>query len=102
MKLSAGDSNSLTRGPYKSYTLADRYKIGKHAAEYGNMSAVRKFSAEMNRKLSERTVRGFKKNYYEQIKLAKKRKLDDIDYVESRDVPESTPKVDVQFHIRGI
>ena len=45
-----------------------RAKIGMFAAESGNKAAVEKFSKELGKPVSESTVRGFKKKYYEASK----------------------------------
>ena len=72
-------SGSPSRGRYKHYTPNQRYEIGKYAAEHGNANASKKFSAELDIKINESTVRGFKKKYYEQLKSLKKRKLEETD-----------------------
>lgn len=89
-----GESNkpkSPMRGQYKFYTPEMRYNIGKHAAEYGNKSATQKFSTP-EKKLSESTVRGMKKKYYEQLNAQKKRKVDDTNFDDSDNEQVLTPK----------
>ena len=46
------------------YDPTMRAKIGLFVAENGNKRAVKKFSGEIKRPLSESTVRGFKRPYY--------------------------------------
>ena len=53
------------------YDAEIRAKIGRYAAENGNKNAVEKFSRELQRPLSESTVRGFKKAYYFELRKAK-------------------------------
>ena len=50
------------------YSPELRAKTGKFAAECGNKAAVEKFSKEMGKLVSESTVRGLKKGYYEALK----------------------------------
>ena len=57
---------SQQRRTYYSPEL--RAKIAKFAAESGNKAAVEKFSTEMGKLVSESTVRGLKKRYYEALK----------------------------------
>ncbi len=51
------------RGVYNHYDPELRAKIGKHAATFGNIAAVKKFSEQLGKPISESTVRGFKKAY---------------------------------------
>ena len=60
---------------YHKWTEKERYGIGKYAAENGNINTVRKFNPEFPR-LSESTVRSFKKKYYEQLRERSKEELD--------------------------
>ncbi len=46
-------------------------KIGRYAAENGNIAAVKKFSKELERNIPESSVRHFKKCYYEELKTQK-------------------------------
>ena len=55
-------------GTYTYYPPELRAKIGNFAAESGNKLAVERFSKELGKPVSESTVRGFKKNYYEASK----------------------------------
>ena len=55
-------------GSYTYYPPKLRAKIGRFAAESGNKAAVEKFSKELGKPVSESTVRGFKKKYYEASK----------------------------------
>ena len=55
-------------GTYTYYPPELRAKIGNFAAQSGNKAAVEKFSKELGKPVSESTVRGFKKNYYEASK----------------------------------
>ena len=50
------------------YTPEIRYKIGKYAAEYGNVFAIRKFSKEMAKEIPESSVRNMKKEYLKSLK----------------------------------
>ena len=51
------------RGTYSYYDPELRAKTGKYAATSGNAAAVRKFSEQLGKPISESTVRGFKKAY---------------------------------------
>ena len=53
---------------YNYYDPELRAKIGKFAATSGNKAAVGKFSKELDRPVSESTVRGMKKAYYLALK----------------------------------
>lgn len=58
------------RGSYCCYDEELRYKIGKYAAENGNIAAVRKFSEGREKPLSESTVRSMKAAYYRESRVA--------------------------------
>ncbi|XP_041364431.1 uncharacterized protein LOC121379845 [Gigantopelta aegis] len=51
------------RGEYQNYDENVRAKIAVYAIEKGVMKATRKFSTELNKKLSESTVRSMKKAF---------------------------------------
>lgn len=51
------------RGPYSNYTPEVRCKIAKYAIENGNKSAVRKFSSELGKAISESTVRSIRDSF---------------------------------------
>eukprot|EP00794_Sanderia_malayensis_P007876 gene7876-8726_t len=62
------------RGKYIKYSQEDKLKIGKLAAKHGNAFARKKYQGASYPKLSESTVRSFKKIYLkEQEKLLKKK-----------------------------
>ena len=75
------------RGTYVSYTPEQRRDIGKYAAEHGNSKAVKKFSEDLNCKISESTVRNIKSAYLKEIH-SPKRKLN----LDESEVLELTPK----------
>ena len=86
------------------YDPKTRAKIGQFAAENGNKRAVERFSRELQRPLSESTVRGFKKAYYFELK-----KVKDPDKVPelphgARDKPNKLGNLDqkVQAYIRKL
>ena len=58
-------------GCRRRYDPEIRTKIGRFAADNGNKRAVERFSRELQRPLSESTVRGFKKAYYSELKKVK-------------------------------
>ena len=62
------DRRKRPRGTCTFLSPELRAKIGKFAAESGNKADVEKFSREVGKPLSESTVRGFKKGYYEALK----------------------------------
>ena len=57
-----GELGRKRRGKY-NYDPVLRAKIGKYAATSGNVAAVKKFSEELGKPISESTVRDFKKAY---------------------------------------
>ena len=57
-----------TQAKNNVYTPELRYKIGKHAAEYGNIHAVAKYSKDLGIHVPESSVRNMKKQYLELIK----------------------------------
>eukprot|EP00117_Sycon_ciliatum_P014450 scpid105426/ scgid14705/ len=59
----AKEINSWKRKAYHHYDDELKYRIGRHAAENGNESAVVKFSKELECAISESTARQFKKYY---------------------------------------
>ena len=56
-------------------------KIGKYAAENGNTAASRHFSKDLEKPLSEGTIRGFKNKYLDE--LSRKRKANEDLTIES-------------------
>ena len=62
-----------SKGKYYQYTDEDRAKIGRYACEHGNEKARRRF-LNQKPKLSESTVRNFKKRY--QTKMREEQKKD--------------------------
>ena len=63
-----GKKRKRARGDYHHYTAEARVKITKYACESGNKAAVEKFSVELGHRVSEGTVRNFKRKYLEQLK----------------------------------
>lgn len=59
---------SKKRKNYNHYDDELKARIGRHAAERGNKSAVEKFSKELGYDIQESTVRHFKKRYYGELK----------------------------------
>ena len=67
----SGTSNSKCkkkRGTYHHYSPDIRLQIGRHASIYGNRSAVKKFTLQLNHEIQESTVRGLKAAYLKRIK----------------------------------
>ena len=62
---------SKRKTSYRKYSAEDRFKIGKYASENGANAAVRKFKNSYPDK-KESTVQGFKLNYEEELKKAKR------------------------------
>ena len=62
---------SLRKTSYQKYTAEDRFKIGKYANKNGATAAVRKFKNSYP-DMKESTVRGFKSNFEEELKKAKR------------------------------
>ena len=58
----------LRPSAHTAYTPELRAKIGKFAAKSGNNAAIEKFSKMTRKPVSENTVRGMKKSYYEALK----------------------------------
>ena len=69
--LSASGCRQRKRKSNFYYDPETRANIGRFAAENGNKRAVERFSRELQRPLSESTVRGFKKAYYSELKKVK-------------------------------
>ena len=63
-----GKKRKRVRGDYHHYTAETRAKIAKYACESENKAAVKKYSVELGRPVSEGTVRNFKGKYLEQLK----------------------------------
>ena len=63
LKLTGGKK----RKAYTAFSDEDRAKIGKHAAENGNSSVLKKFR-RVYAELGESTVHSFKRKYYEVLK----------------------------------
>ena len=64
-----------TKPHYQKWLENERYNIRKYAAEYGNINALRKLKTDFP-KLSESTVRSFKKKYYEELSRHTKEDLE--------------------------
>ena len=56
---------------YHSYEPEIKAKIGRYAAENGNVAAVNKFSKVLGYELHEATVRNFKRAYCEKLRVVK-------------------------------
>ena len=63
------------RGKYQVLSATLKAKIGKYAAENGNTAASRHFSKDLEKPLSEGTIRGFKSKYLDE--LSRKRKANE-------------------------
>ena len=63
---------SKRKTSYQKYSEEDRFKIGKDASENGATAAVRKFKNSYP-DMEESTARGFKSNYEEELKKAKRK-----------------------------
>ena len=63
---------SKRKTSYQKYSEEDRFKFGKYASENGASGAVRKLKNSYP-DLKESTVRGFKSNYEEELKKAKRK-----------------------------
>ena len=72
-EVSAGEvvGRKPKRTSTSSYDEEMRTKIGRHAIQFGNKSAVDKFSAVLGRTVPEATVRNFKRNLQAQIQQGK-------------------------------
>ena len=64
-------SSNRKRGNYNHYSPEMRAKIGKYASENGNLRAINHFKALLP-KLTESTVRTFKKTYQKKLKETKR------------------------------
>ena len=62
---------SKRKTSYQKCSGEDRFKIGKYASENGATAAVRKFKNSYP-DMNESAVRGFKSNYEEELKKAKR------------------------------
>ena len=62
---------SKRKTSYQKCSEEDRFKIGKYLSENGASVAVRKFK-NLYPDMKESTVRGFKSNYEEELKKAKR------------------------------
>ena len=62
---------SKRKTSYQKYSATDRFKIGKYTSENGATAAVKKFKNSYP-DMKESTVRGFKSNYEEEMKKAKR------------------------------
>ena len=62
---------SKRKTSYQKYSAEDRFKIAKYASENGATAAVRKLKNPYP-DMKESTVRGFKSNYEEELKKAKR------------------------------
>ena len=66
------NSTSRKRGlQYSNYPPEIRAKIGKYACAHGTQPAVRKFTKDLGKPLSESTVRSMKKRYLEELSKRK-------------------------------
>jgi len=66
----AQESKKRSRGPYLSLTPAQKYEVGKRAAEHGVTASMHYFAKKYpDLNLKESSVRRFKNAYQEQIKL---------------------------------
>ena len=66
------NSTSRKRGlQYSNYPPEIRAKIGKYACAHGTQPAVRKFTKDLGKLLSESTVRSMKKRYLEELSKRK-------------------------------
>ena len=63
---------STRKSSYKTYSSKRRFQIAKYANETGRSAAVRKFKL-LFPDSKENTIRGFRKKYLDQMKLAEKR-----------------------------
>ena len=73
-----GKKRKSARGDFHHYTTEAHAKIVKYACQSGNKAAVEKFSVELGHRVSEGTVRNFKRKYLEQLKC-----VGDLDLVTS-------------------
>lgn len=64
------EKRGVKRGQYSSYDEVLRSKIGRYAAMNGNSAAVKHFTSELGRPVSESTVRSIKKQYIQASKQA--------------------------------
>ena len=62
---------SKRKTSYQEYSAEDHFKIDKYASENGATAAVRKFK-NSHPDMKERTVRGFKSNYEDELEKAKR------------------------------
>ena len=60
-------TRSKKRGNYHVYTVRERAKIGKYAADHGVVAARRWYSAQGGTKLNESTIRVFKQKYLQEL-----------------------------------
>ena len=81
-KITEPPSTSRKRKQYATYTEEDRGKIGRYAAENGNVATLKRFKSEY-KDLVESTVRSFKKKYLAAV--AEKRAAQD--YTEVSAIP---------------
>lgn len=69
---SAGkNAPSKIRGSYVKFTDAERYEIGKYAAQNGNKATIKRFKSK---NLKESKVRTFKMKYFAELKKAESAK----------------------------
>ena len=71
MKDEIAQKKSKRKTSYQNYSEEDRFKIGKYASENGATAANKKFKNSYP-DMKESTVRGFKSNYDEERKKAKR------------------------------
>lgn len=65
------EKRGVKRGQYAVYDEVLRSKIGRYATMNGNSAAVKHFTSELGRPVSESTIRSIKKQYVEAFKQAK-------------------------------
>lgn len=93
-KIELSQSSPKRRGNHGTYSPKQRYEISKYAAENNPTAAARKLSPLFERKLNENTVRGFRKDYFNHVKSAVRRKSIDPDIeIESEILPPPPKKI---------
>jgi len=87
-----GEKSSGTRGPYNILTPAQKYEIGKRAAQFGTTATLRYYSKNYpDLPLKETSVRRFKTNYHAELQAELKRKKEGKEEDENA-VHELVPK----------
>ena len=85
----ASNSRDKRRQGYNKWT-GERFKIGKHAAEFGNRAAVKTYKSEFPT-LNESTVRSFKAKFYQEINQAAKEMRNPIKSIPKYSQPTGRP-----------